>query len=183
MSQNGYSITKELLKMPQHIRGLAHVLKTNQMSISRMLWRLYKQNIVDFRQEGKNKVFFLKKTLEAKQYAFLYEHEKVLRTLEKYPRLRRIIEQVRRHPHIHLALIFGSYADGTATATSDIDLYVETENRKIKEELAVLDSKLSVKLGVFRGSFLVKEIQKNHLVVKGIEEYYERDTIFAEVAE
>src|SRR3989338_9040477 len=102
MSQISYNIIGELLKKPNHIRGLAKALKTNQMTISRKIQELYHSKAVDFRKEGRNKVFYLAKTLEAKQHLYIYEHHKLLHRMQQYPRLRHIIEQVRKNPHIHL---------------------------------------------------------------------------------
>lgn len=182
MDQICYNILRELTKKSIHLRELAKVIKTNHMTVLRKLNQLYKENVVDYRMEGKNKVFFLKITLEAKQYVYMYEQKKVILVIKKYPRLRRIIEQVRRHPEIRLAIIFGSYANDTATSSSDMDLYIETKNKNIKEELIQLDSKLSIKLGVLAGLPLAKEIEKNHLIIKGVEEFYEKPSVFTQTA-
>lgn len=181
MSQNSYDtkIVENLLQKENHIRGLAKDLNINQMTISRRINDLYKENVVDFRQEGKNKVYFIKKTLEARQYAYIAEIRKVLEAIKKYPLLRGIIESISKKNKIKLAIIFGSYAKGKATKESDIDLYIETKDRKLKEEIAKINSKLNVKIGLYdRQSLLVKEIEKNHLLIKGTEEYYEKTKFF-----
>lgn len=181
MSQINYclKIAESLLRKENHIRGLAKVLGTNQTTISRKVLELYNDNIVDFRQEGKNKVYFLKKTLEAKEYAFIVETHKTLDAIKKYPRLRRIIDNIKDNKKITLAVIFGSYAKGTATKESDIDLYIETADRKIKEETELIDTKLSVKTGEYdRKNILIKEIEKNHIIIKGVERFYEKNQFF-----
>lgn len=63
MSQNNYNtkIIESLLKSNNHIRALAKLLSTNQTTIARKTKELYKDNIIDFKIEGKNKVLFLKK--------------------------------------------------------------------------------------------------------------------------
>src|SRR3989338_7868216 len=108
MSQNNYNmqIVAALLKAESHIRELARLLKTNQTTIARKAQELYKENIIDFKKEGKNKVFFIKKTLEAKQYAYLVETTKVIETINKYPLLRRIMEQIKKNEKISLAILF-----------------------------------------------------------------------------
>lgn len=181
MSQNSYNtkIVESLLQKNNHIRGLAKDLNINQMTVSRRINDLYKENVVDFRQEGKNKVFFIKKTLEAKQYAYIVEIEKVQEAVKKYPLLRSIIENISKIKKVKLAIIFGSYAKGKATKESDIDLYIETKDTKLKEEIAKINTKLNVKIGLYdRQSLLIKEIEKNHLIIKGIEEYYEKTKFF-----
>lgn len=181
MSQNNYnvSIFEALLKSENHIRGLARLLKTNQTTIARKIQELYKKNIVDFKQEGKNKVFSIKRTLEAKQYSYVVEASKLLEILNKYPMLRRIIEQIKKNERIQLAILFGSYAKGTAAKDSDIDIYLDTANNKLKEEVELFDSKISVKIGKYsKDSLLIKEIEKNHVIIKGIEIYYEKNKFF-----
>ena len=84
MSQNNYSIqiVAELLKKENHIRSLASLLKTNQTTIARKVQELYRDNIVDFQREGRNKVIFLKKTLEAQELAYIAEQMKLIEVIE-----------------------------------------------------------------------------------------------------
>jgi len=181
MSQNSYNIqiVEYLLRSENHIRGLAKVLNTNQTTIARKVKELYDENVVDFKLEGKNKVFFLKKTLEARQYAYFVEINKLLELLRKYPKLRRIIEQIKKNQKITLAILFGSYAKGSANKESDIDIYLDTNNSKLKDEVEHIDSKIIVKIGSYnKDSLLIKEIEKNHLIIKGIELYYEKNKFF-----
>ncbi|HLD88937.1 MAG TPA: nucleotidyltransferase domain-containing protein [Candidatus Nanoarchaeia archaeon] len=181
MSQNNYNIpiVGSLLKSENHIRGLAKLLNTSQTTIARKVQELHKSNIVDFKQEGKNKVVFLKKSLEAKQYAYHVETQKLLETLRKHPNLRRIIELIKKNEKINLAILFGSYAKDIARKESDIDVYIDTTDKKLKDEVELIDSKISVKIGKYnRESLLIKEIEKNHVIIKGIEIYYEKNKFF-----
>ncbi|MCX6709291.1 MAG: nucleotidyltransferase domain-containing protein [Candidatus Woesearchaeota archaeon] len=181
MSQNNYNIriVEALLKSENHIRGLAKLLGTNQTTIARKTQELYKENAVDFKQEGKNKVAFLKKTLEARQYAYVVETLKLLELLKKYPQLRRIIQEIKKNGKIGLVVLFGSYAKGTAGKESDIDIYIDTTDNKLKNEVELIDSKISAKIGRYdKDSLLIKEIEKNHVIIKGIETYYEKNRFF-----
>ena len=85
MSRKDYKleIVESLLKSDNYIRGLAKKLKTNQMMILRKIKDLEKENVVDFKREGKNKVYFLKKTLEAYEYAIISEYYKLLKTIKQ----------------------------------------------------------------------------------------------------
>ncbi|MEA3342861.1 MAG: nucleotidyltransferase domain-containing protein, partial [archaeon] len=104
---------------------------------------------------------------------------KTLQAIKKYPRLRKIIDKIKENKRISLAVIFGSYAKGTATKQSDIDLYIETEDRKIKELAELIDTKLSVKTGLYdRKNILIKEIEKDHIIIKGVEKFYEKNEFF-----
>jgi len=181
MSQNNYNlkIVETLLGNENYIRGMAKVLHTNQTTIARKANELYKQNIVDYKKEGKNKIIFLKKTLEAKQYSCIVEMDRLLQIIKKYPLLRRIVEQIKKNKKITMAILFGSYAKGIATTNSDIDIYINTDNNKIKEEIEKIDSRISVKIGDYnKDSLLIKEIEKNHVIVKGVELFYEKNKFF-----
>ena len=181
MSQKNYDlmVVEALLRKENHIRGLAKDLGTNQTTISRKVLKLYATNVVDFRFQGKNKVFFLKKTLEAKQYACVVELYKLLAAIKKQPRLRLIAEKIRGNGKITLAILFGSHAKGTANKESDIDVYIDTTDRRVMDDVSLIDTKLSVKIGIYDAqSLLIREIEKNHVIIKGVEEYYEKSKFF-----
>ena len=74
-----------------------------------------------------------------------------------------------------LIILFGSYAKNIAKPESDIDIYLETEDQNIKKKTEEINSKLSVKIGAFnKDSLLIKEIIKNHVILKGAERFYEQ---------
>ena len=177
MSQNYYKIkiVESLLKKENHIRGLAKELKTNQTTIARKINELFNENVVDYKKEGRNKVYFLKKNLEALKFVLITEHYKLLEVLKEYPYLRKIFQKIIQDKKIKLAILFGSHARKTATKESDIDIYIETKSRDIKRKIEEIDSRISVKIGKFdRKSLLIKEIEKEHVIIKGVELYYEK---------
>ena len=74
-----------------------------------------------------------------------------------------------------LIVLFGSYAKGLANKNSDIDIYIETKNRNVKKLVENVNSKINVKIGSFNiDSPLIKEIIKNHVIIKGIEVFYDK---------
>ena len=181
MEQKDYKleIINELLKNDNHVRSLAKNLGTNHMSISRKIQELMKENIVDFKEIGKNKTYFLKKNLESRNCVLNAELYKLTRLLQKYPELKGVIEKIQKEKGIKLALLFGSYAKETANSKSDIDVYIESNNKNLKKELEMINSKLSIKLGRYdKKSLLIKEIEKYHVIIKGVELYYERNKFF-----
>ena len=181
MEQKDYKmeIIAELLKGEKHVRGIAKALNTNHMNISRKIKELSKENAVDFRIKGKNKDYFLKKTGEAKTYVIMAENYKLLKIFAKYPALRAIIEKIQGNKKIKIAILFGSYAKGIEKKESDVDIYIETIDKRIKHELEQIDSRLSIKIGKFdKDSLLIKEIIKNHIILKGVEEYYDKIEFF-----
>lgn len=90
-----------------------------------------------------------------------------------------ILEQISKKVDEKLIILFGSYAKFRAKADSDIDIYIETENRNIKKIVENIHSKINVKIGLFDiTSNLIKEIIKDHVIVRGFEAVYEKKQLF-----
>lgn len=181
MEQKDYKleIIEKLLQNKNHVRSLANELKTNHMNIQRKIKELEKENVVDYKEEGKNKVYFIKNNIEAKTYAFKTENYKLLKLLEKNPKLRGIIEGIQKDSRIRMAVLFGSYAKGIAKAESDIDIYINTQDEKIKRDIHSINTMVNVKIGKYdKSSLLIKEIERNHVIIKGVEEFYEKNKFF-----
>ncbi|MDI3543775.1 MAG: hypothetical protein PWQ28_56 [Candidatus Woesearchaeota archaeon] len=176
MEQKYYipKIIEHLYNSPEHIRSLARKLDTNQMTVLRKLKELERINVVDFRQEGRNKVYFLKQTLEADELILMTEQYKFLHVIKKYPLLRRIFSQIRDNKKVKLAVLFGSYAKEIPRKDSDIDIYIDTLSQEIKKEVEDIDTRINVKIGKFSwNSLLIREIDKAHVIIKGVERYHE----------
>jgi len=183
MEQKDYKleVVNLLLKERYHIRKIAEELGINHMMIVRKIKQLSDENVVDFTKQGKNQVYFLKKTVESRAYAFIAENYNLVKIISKYPELRMIVEKIQEDKRIELALLFGSYAKRIAKKESDIDIFIETRNKNLKKELSLIDSKLSIKTGAYnKQDNLFREIDKNHIVMKGIEQYYEKNKFFDE---
>jgi predicted nucleotidyltransferase len=181
MEQKDYKleIVNALLKNKSHIRALAKKLNTNPMNIHRKINELSRNNVVDYLKEGKNYTYFLKKSIEAKMYVFIAEHYNLVSLLKRYPNLRSVIEDLQKNKRIKLAVLFGSFAKSIAKPHSDIDIYIETSDKSIKEEVSALDTKVSVKIGKYDlSSPLAKEIEKDHVIIKGVEQFYENNKFF-----
>jgi len=181
MKQNSYKleIVGQLLNQNLHLRELSRKLEINPMTLSRKIKGLVEENILDFKEEGKNKIYFLKKTSESKANVFMAEQYKLTKTLKKYPSLRNLIDKIQANKEISLSILFGSYAKGIAKRGSDIDIYIETPNKKIKQDLEILNSKLNIKIGKYnKDNLLIREIEKNHVIIKGVELFYERNKFF-----
>ena len=179
MEHISYNIINSLMKEENHIRGIAKELGINHMTISRMIKDLAKNNVVDFKKEGKNKKYFIKKTIEARSHVIMAEHSKLIDTLIIYPRLRKIVKEIQNDKRIGLAILFGSYAKQKVKKESDIDLYIKTKNTDIKKDISLLDSKLSIKIGEYnKENRLIKEIEKKHVIIKGVEKYIEENGFF-----
>jgi len=173
-------IVLHLLREPVHLRGLADTLQVNHMTIARKLAVLQNDNIVDYTAEGKNKVYFLKKTIESRNFAIASELYKQSRAIARYPLLRGVIQSVLATSEIRFALIFGSYAKNTAHEGSDIDLFIESLDRELKKGLERQNSLVSVKIGTFDiESPLIREIMNDHIIIRGVEDYFEKTHFFS----
>ena len=70
---------------------------------------------------------------------------------------------------------YGGHILANWGSVSDIDIFVETEKREIKKELELINSRLSIKIGKYdKKNLLIKEIEKNHVIIKGGELFYEK---------
>jgi len=167
-----------LIKNKVHLREIARLLNESHSTILRKINNLTKENILDYRKEGKNNVFYIKNNLKAKNYVYSAEIYKLNKLLTKYPKLGILLEDIKKN-FKGMIVLFGSYAKDTVKKDSDIDVYMETTNNKIKNKLQEINSKLSIKIGEFNtNSLLIKEIIKNHVIVRGIEEFYEKTKFF-----
>ena len=183
MSHNRNSQSMEiilaLLRGENHLRGLSKDLKISHSTANRILDALIKENVLDYKTEGKNKVFFIKKTLQAKNYVFNAERYKMMNLLKKYPEMSIIISDILKASGERLIILFGSYAKFSAKKESDIDIYAETRSRKAKEKIEAVHSKIKSKIGEFDlDSLLIKEIIKNHIILRGIEDFYDKSKFF-----
>ena len=75
--------------------------------------------------------------------------------------------------NIRNVILFGSVVRGEAGKDSDVDIFIGTLDREIKEKYSN-DSKFSVKIGKLGKDNLSKEIEKNHIILKGGEIYYDK---------
>ncbi len=149
-------------------------MNESHSTILRKLNKLVKQNVIDYKKEGKNKVFFLKKNMFSRNYILQSEVHKLNSLLNKYPKLMIILEQILEKTDENLIIIFGSHAKFRAKKDSDIDIYIETRNKNIKKAVGDIHSKIKAKIGPFDiKSHLIKEIIKDHVIVKGFEKFYE----------
>ena len=170
-----------LIKEDLHTRAIAEQLKSNHATVLRKLRNLTEENIVDFRMEGKNKVFTLKRTIEGRNAAMIAEICKQSSVVSRYPVLRGIVQAIQAMPEIPLAILYGSYAKGLATKGSDIDIYIETSDSHKKKQLEQKHSLLSVKIGVFdTKNLLIREIMKDHVIIRGVEVYFDKTGFFKE---
>lgn len=174
-----YEILLNLIKQESHGRELTKTLQQSLTTIQRDLKELEKENILEFKISGRNKIYSIKKNSAAKRYLFNAENYKLIKVIKRYPFLDPIFEDVLKKTNSQIIILFGSYAKFKAKKDSDIDFYIETDNKKTKREIELINSKINVKIGKFSlHSLLIKEIIKNHVILRGLEKYYEKIKFF-----
>ena len=173
-----YEIVLKLINGESHLRQIAKDLGCNHMTIKRLLASLIKDNVLDLRVQGKNNIYTIKKTIEAYNMMLMAELYKLNRFLESHPELRHDIIELKKLP-AEIIVIFGSYARGGEGKNSDIDIFIETRSKDTKEKASGLNSRFSIKIGSYdRENLLIMEIERNHIIIKGFEIFYEKNKFF-----
>ncbi len=185
MAQNKNNLESEiilvLLKNKTHLREIARILNESHSTVLRKIKELEKENVIDYKREGRNKIFYIKNNLKSKNYIYSAEIHKLNKLLKKHPELSIIFEDIKKNFPRKMIILFGSYAKGIPKPDSDIDIYLETNDNKIKSKIKEISSKLSIKIGKFdTKSLLIREIIKNHIIIRGLEDFYERVDFFKE---
>ena len=179
MEQILYNIILNLIKKDNHLRQIAKDLDVNHMTVKRALDTLVKENVLDVREEGRNNVFSFKKNLRARKYTYNAENYKMIMLFRSYPELEPIISEILNESKSSLVILFGSFAKFSSGKDSDIDIYIDTNNIKEKKEIELVNSKISTKIGKFDlNSLLIKEIINDHVILKGVELFYEKTKFF-----
>ncbi len=161
------------------IRKLSKIRKINYKSAHGAVMKLKKAGIIDLKKIGNTSSILFNKNFN--QLVFNAEcerREKLLKNSdfnELYNRLNKINSSF-------ILLLFGSYAKGTATKHSDIDLMIIGENNdKIEEAIRLIPLKIQlipltpqefIKMAKSKEFSVVSEAIKNNIILIGIEDYY-----------
>ena len=168
-----------LLKKEMHGRELAKELKTSLTRVQAILKGLSQINVLDYKIEGKNHVYFIKKNIVAKGFVLNAENYKLAKLLREYIFLEPLVKDITEKCPDKMIVLFGSYAKFIPKDDSDIDIYVDTADKKIKEAVNKINEKISTKIGDFnKEDTLIQEIIKNHIIIQGGETFYEKLEFF-----
>ena len=174
-----YEVLLLLINKSMHGRELAKKLDTSLTRVQSILTELRGINVLDYKVAGKNHVYFIKKNLQSKSLILNAENYKLIKILDKYPKFEPLFQDVIIKSKCSLIILFGSYAKGVEKKESDIDIYVDSISHKIKKEVEDIYNLINVKIGEFDlDNLLVKEIIKNHVIIKGGELFYEKIKFF-----
>lgn len=165
-------IVDELMRN-QGITGsfIAKKHNLNQKTVSNYLNSLEKEQILKSKIQGKNKLYYFIDDINTKNFLMSIELNKTINFYKKHVLVKEVISKLKIKG---IAIIFGSYAKGIEKKKSDLDLFVigkcdEKEIHKIGDMY-----KLEINLKIypkFELDILTKEVVKNHIIIKGVEEW------------
>ncbi|MFH1308267.1 MAG: helix-turn-helix domain-containing protein [archaeon] len=154
---------------------VAKKLKMNQKTVSNILNSLEKQNILKYSTEGKNKYYFLNRLdPQIQDILKIIEIGRKNDFIKRYAKIKELLIELEKRAS-GMLVIFGSYANFTSNEKSDLDVFLIG---KIKE-LEDLDEKYGIKINLVKSGkdkfnkedIFIKEVMKNHIVLKGVEEF------------
>ena len=158
-------------------REIAKRQRMNQKTVANILNRLEKDNIVKFSQEGKNKYYYFNhNSPEIKEVIKFVELGKKIKFLIKYKNLRDLFAKLEERTK-GMLIVFGSYASFSSTETSDLDVFIMGSISNIHDLEELYSLKINL-LGADKNKFdskqhIIKEVVKNHVILKGAEEFIE----------
>ncbi|MBU3923403.1 MAG: nucleotidyltransferase domain-containing protein [Nanoarchaeota archaeon] len=174
-----FEVLLSLLKKEMHGRELAKELGTSLTRVQSILNDLRDGNVLDYRKVGKNHIYFIKKNIVSRSYVLSAENYKFVRVVSKHPFLEPLFEDIISKSGSGLIVLFGSYVKGNARKESDVDIYIEGVDEKVKKDVEKVSDLVSVKIGAFdKDALLVREIIKDHVIIKGGEEFYDKIGFF-----
>jgi DNA-binding transcriptional regulator YhcF (GntR family) len=168
-----------LLKEDLHTRAIAERLASNHATVLRKLRDLSEDNIVDFRDGGEeNKVYTLKKSIEGRNAAITAEMYKQSMAVSRYPVLRASSGPVQDMPEIRSPCYTGAMQKGsrkkTAISTSSSNTeYHPEETARTAEFIAECEDR-----GIRYQEPAHPEIIKDHIIIKGVEVYFDKTGFF-----
>jgi len=146
-----------------HLREIARRTKVSQGALQRELVLLTKAGIVNQRRRG-NQVFY-----QPNQDCPIFNelHSLVIKTVGLADKLREALMLL--IDRIHIAFVFGSFADGNETAQSDIDLFLIGDLKMMDVIKAVRTFRNEVSREINPSIFTVEEyknrlLQGNHFL-------------------
>ena len=156
-------------------RDVSKKLTMNQKTVSNILNELEEEHILKFRQEGKNKYYYLNEFYPyIKEIIQLIEIERKINFLEKYKKLKDLFLKIEERSE-GILIIFGSYANFSANEKSDLDIFVIGSIKDVEDLGEIYNLKINIiksnKKKFDKNDHIIKEIIKNHILLKGIEDF------------
>jgi len=156
-------------------RDIAKKLIMNQKTVSNILNELEEEHILKFTQEGKNKYYHLNEFYPCiKEIIQLIETQRKINFLEKYKKLKELFLKLEERSE-GILIIFGSYANFGANEKSDLDVFIIGSIGDVEDLEEIYNLKINIvksnKKKFNKNDHIIKEIIKNHILLKGIEDF------------
>jgi len=154
---------------------IAKNYKINQKTVSNTLNKLEKKNILKYKEEGRNKYYFLNKNLcTIKEVIKIVEIERRIDFLNKHLAMNKLFRELQKRAD-RILIVFGSYARSREDKTSDLDLLVIG---KMKDTFDIEES-FNLDINIIKSNAkriksnepFIKELMENHIILKGIDEF------------
>ncbi len=158
-------------------RDISKYLKMNQKTVSNILNKLERDHILKFNIEGKNKYYYLNKSNQnIRDIIKLIEINKKIKLMDKYNKFSGLFSKLESELE-GILVIFGSYSSFSANEKSDLDVLFIGKQKELKDLEGLYNIKINVvkidKNKFDKNDILIKEIIKNHIVLRGVEEFIE----------
>ena len=166
--------------MSLHVRAMANLLNVSHMTLLPHLNRLEELKILQSTKVGRNKNYRLNQdNILTKYYLTTTEELVTIEYIEKNQFIRKFAEHLNNLDTSNPLVLFGSYADNSATDESDIDLFCigktpQNQINHIKKFESTFGKKINIKTattenfnaGLRTGDTLIKEIVRNHIILR-----------------
>jgi len=179
-------ILAEIYKNPGiHVRELSRKVKIELPAVKNHLNKLLKENLIYKKYEGRNLKFFLNvKNLYIIPYLYQIEY---LRMKNLPKTIKNIVFDFLSSLKIKptLTVIFGSYARGNYTKTSDVDIMLvfnDVDEKDLEVKARLVNSRYSIRIepiylswDEFKKKFFdekdsfMKEVKENKIIINGME--------------
>ena len=169
-----------------HLRAMANLLNVSHMTLLPHLNRLEELKILQSAKIGRNKHYRLNQDNILTKYNLTTTEELVtIEYLEKNQFIKKIAENLTVIDTSNPLILFGSYADNSATDESDIDLFsigtlTKDQTNHIKKFEATYGKKTNIKTATTQNfnnalrrtsDILIKEIVKNHIILRNADPF------------
>jgi len=167
-----------------HVREISRMVKASHRTVSSILSRLESRGIMRHEQVGRSKQYSLNfENVTTKDCIKAAESFWKIRFLEKHFTMKKLIGEISDNLKNTPLILFGSYAKGSETKESDIDILIlktgeeKLAVKKISEfaETYKIDIQLqkaspeSFEAGVKERDNLVVEIMKSHIILNNVD--------------
>ena len=168
-----------------HVRAMANLLNVSHMTLLPHLNQLEELKILQSTKAGRNKHYRLnQENILTKYYLTTTEELVTIEYLEKNPFIKKLAEHLNSVDTSNPLILFGSYADNSATDESDIDLFsigtlTRDQTNDIKKFESTFGKKINIKTATTEnfntalrtGDILIKEIVRNHIILRNADPF------------